>query len=280
MKGFYPLTGKLLVVVSLCLLLAERSSAEVVISLTPVAGNCLANGQITVNATGTTGGVLYAIKKTTDLVYSPQQASSTFINLASASYVVAVYDATGATVSGPVTLSNAAYTPLLISGITAGNSLITACDDDGSISVTVTGGRAPYNFHLKDGPTMKPDVSTGTSVSYTQLATGVYNVDVTDACGNIITAQNIAVSSKYNISGADLGSVELGGGTFSSPGCGVSISLPPANLLLKDINNTVLFQRNVKTIPTGYPIEIRIEYPANSGIYTAWGPIAGFTFPD
>jgi gliding motility-associated-like protein len=278
MKAMQLLRGGLLAVL-LYFLLAIPASAQVTISLNAVAGNCSANGQVIVNTTGTTGGVLYAIKKTTDLVYSPQQASNTFLNLVTASYTVAVYDANGTTISSPVVLTNQAYTPISISNITPGNSVVTACDDDASISVTATGGRPPYIYHLKDGPTGKSDINTNGTGNFTQLSTGTYNVDVTDACGNTITAQNISVSSKYNISSFDLGSMELGGGTLSSSGCNMIVNLPPANLLLKDVGGVVIFQRNVKTMPGVYPIEIRIEYPSGSGIYTDWGPITTFAFP-
>src|SRR5215510_4830950 len=66
---------------------------------------------------GTIGTVLYSIKKSTDLRFSPEQTSNTFNNLSSGSYTVAVHDAAGLTFSSPVTLTNSPYTIMTISSV-------------------------------------------------------------------------------------------------------------------------------------------------------------------
>lgn len=253
-----------------------------IITVTPTSGTCIGNGVITVTVSGATGpAILYAIRKVGTTVFSPQQESNVFSNLASGSYEVAVYDGSGETISAPVTLTNASYIPMSVTNMVVGNIVTTACVDDGSVAITVAGGNVPLTFHLKDGPSQPADiVITNRTAQFTQLATGTYNLDITDACGNSITASNIKIVSKYNLNGVDLGSVDLQGTLESSTGCDLNVSFSTNNLLLKDVNGKTYFKRDSNMIPSGYPIEIRLEYPSGSGNYTPWQNIfSTFTIP-
>lgn len=239
---------------------------------------------------GTTGTVRYAIKKKADADFSVPQAENIFSNLTSGTYIVAVYDNVSTTLSGDVVLNNTPYTPMVVSGTpTTGNPTPTCCDPDGSITIklTTSKGNPPFTYHLKGGPTSKPDIiGTGGylawEATFTQLETGTYSIDITDACGNTITSSNIAVTSKYNFSGVTFGSLDgMGGSKAEGTGCDVSISFSTDNILLKDIGNNVLFQRSVNHMPRTLPIEVRVEYPAASGIYTPWQSVFGsFALPD
>ncbi|MXV53266.1 DUF11 domain-containing protein [Pedobacter sp. HMF7647] len=257
-----------------CLLFSFQASAAVIVTLTPKNGTCPGNGSITVTTSGTTGSVLYAIKRNGDADFSPQQASNVFANLASGNYIVAVYDESGISSSSPAILSNKAYTPVTVKSITPGNRIVTACNDDASIDLEISGGNAPYTYHLKNGPSTPADiVSSDQKAAFLQLTSGTYAVDITDACGNTITANNITVTSKYNLQGITLSSFEIAGTTQSSTGCDLSFYFSVANVTLKDISGNIIFERNGKNMPGGYPVDIRVEYPSGSGIYTPWANI-------
>ncbi|WP_276480986.1 T9SS type A sorting domain-containing protein [Paraflavitalea pollutisoli] len=256
---------------------AQLVTAQVSISLTATNGTCPGNGSITVNATGVSGTPLYSIKRSTAPTYSPEQTSNVFNNYGSGTYTVKVHDATGETVSSPVTLTNDPYTTISILNTTAGNVGITGCSADGSIDMNIAGGRPPFTYHLSGGPTAKPDVvTTSRNVKYNQLATGTYRIDITDACSNNIVKGGITITSLYNLSGVVFGSLDgMGGPTQHGGNCTDSLTFSTNNILLKDINGVVIFQRDVKQIPSTLPIEARVEYPANSGLFTAWQSVFG-----
>lgn len=250
----------------------QNATAAVIITLTATPGTCPGNGSVTANATGTSGTPLYSIKKSTASVYSAEQVSNVFSNLGSGTYTVKVHDASGETISDPVTFTNAAYTFISISNTTTGNAVVTGCDPDGSIDMDIAGGRPPFTYHLSGGPTPKPDVITSIrNVKFNQLATGVYTIDVTDACANNIVKTNIGVVSQYNLNGVVFGSLDGMSGALPTGGnCTDSISFSTNNILLTDIDGNVIFQRDVKHMPSSYPLQARVEYPAGSGIFTDW----------
>lgn len=259
--------------------------AQPIITLTPQPGRCPTNGSITVTATGTTGTVLYSIKKSTDVNYSAEQTTNVFNNLSSGSYTVALHDASGVAISNPATLTNAPYSIMSISSLVSGNFLITGCEPDGSIELTVTGGRPPYTYQLRNGPTIKPTVvdTPGTRVRFVQLASGNYFIDITDSCRNVLTQSSaIVVTSLYNLKDTILASADgLGGPTQYGGNCADSLSFSTNNLSLISRNGTVLFDRNGKHMPANYPIQARVEYPAGSGTFTDWANVFGkFALPN
>ncbi len=262
--------------------MASYTMAAPTISLTVTPGSCPASGSIVVNATGTSGTVFYAIRKTSDASFSPQQASNSFSNLETGNYIIAVYDDTGTTQSNTTSLTNAAYTSISISKNVSGNTVVTGCNDDGSIEIGIAGGRGPFTYKLKDGPTTKPDLviaAQSPTAKFTQLSTGIYSIDITDACGNTYTVPDISVTSLYNISSYKLGSFDLQAAILATTtGCDLKITFPSNNARLVADDGTVLFWRTPtpsKFIPSGYPLLMKIEYPAGSGQYLSdWHTIA------
>lgn len=255
----------------------QYSNAQVVITLTATPGTCPGNGSITANVTGVVGTPLYSIKSSNTSTYSVEQASNVFPNLGSGTFTVKVHDASGSTISDPVTLTNAAYTFISVTNTIASNAIVTGCDPDGSIDITIAGGRPPFNYSLSAGPTAKPAVVTSLRTArFSQLETGIYTITISDDCANIIVRAGISVISQYNMSGITFGSVDgLNGPTQFGGACKDSIAFSTNNLLLKDENGNVIFQRDVKHMPAAYPMEGRVEYPAGSGIYTPWQSIFG-----
>lgn len=249
-----------------------------VVTATGVNGTCPASGSITVSAVGVTGTVLYAIKKISDTDFFTQQTSNVFSNLESGTYIVAVYDSSGTTLSNKVTITNASYTSMIITKVTPGNAIVTGCDDDGSLDITISGGTAPFRYLLKGEATTPQEVSTtARTLRFKQLSTGIYNLDITDACGNMLMVTDIAITSRYNISGYDLKSFEMQAPTLTSTGCDLRMTFPSNNAVVTAEDGTVLFWRSPtpnKFIPSNYPLLMKIEYPSGSGQYlSGWHTI-------
>ncbi len=134
------------------------------ITIQPVSCHGGANGQITVAATGGTGnGFTYT--------WSNGQTGNTASNLSAGTYTVSVTDAaTGCTITRNITISEP--DPIIITP-----TIVNASDEmtaDGSISVEVTGGTAPYTYMWSNG---------ATTATVENLPFGSYTVKVTDANG-------------------------------------------------------------------------------------------------
>jgi gliding motility-associated-like protein len=101
---------------------------------------------------------------------SPVQLKDTVSNLAAGTYIVTVTDANGCIVSDEVTITAPPALALSVSTTEAD------CPDtnDGSITLTITGGTAPYTPLWQDG---------NTSQNRSEMLPGTYTVTVTDANG-------------------------------------------------------------------------------------------------
>jgi len=141
------------------------SSAGLNASASSTSSTCTAsNGSITVAVSSGTGPFTYS--------WSPNVSSSaTATGLAPGNYTITVTD-----VNGCSTVLN--QTVSIVGGpLTAGiNSVDASClGNDGSITVNMTNGTAPYNY------AWTPNVSSGSVAS--NLTAGQYSVVVTDANG-------------------------------------------------------------------------------------------------
>lgn len=97
------------------------------------------------------------------------QKTATATGLANGTYTVTVTDAQGCQASASVTITQPAQ---LIASV-SGNPAKCFGSSDGTASVTVTGGTAPYSYLWNDPSAQTTDVATG-------LAAGIYTVTVTD----------------------------------------------------------------------------------------------------
>ncbi len=138
------------------------------------------NTTITVTASGGTGTLEYSLNGGT------YQSSNQFTGVTASPtpYIITVRDAnlctrtTSITVTQPAPIQiSAAVTPEFCTG-----------DNDGAITLTVTGGTGPYTFNWTDltPPPVEPQNRTG-------LAGGTYSVTVTDANNCSATLSNIMV---------------------------------------------------------------------------------------
>lgn len=124
------------------------------------------NGSITASATGSTAPYTYSIDGINF------QASPTFSGLAAGSYTITVRSSTGCEALTGTNISQ----PNAPVSFTLTNLTNASCADsaNGSISVAVLNGTAPYNYSWSNGQTTNP--ATG-------LAANTYTVTVTDANG-------------------------------------------------------------------------------------------------
>jgi gliding motility-associated-like protein len=205
-------------------------------------------GSITVNATGGTGVLSYSIDGSTF------GASGTFNGLTAGSYTVTVRDANGCTTTVPATLSQ----PTQLAGsITVQQNISCSGGTNGTITVSATGGTAPYTFS-RDGVTF-----VSNSGSFTGLTAGSYTISVRDAnnCTSTIgtvtltepTALQLTVSATTNVNcnGGNTGSVTVsatggssgyqysidGGSTFQASATFSGLTAGSYTITVRDANS-------------------------------------------
>lgn len=141
----------------------------------------LANGSITVTATGGAGALIYA--------WSNGQSGPAISNLTAGDYTVSVSDANGCIVSLSMSLEEAEALVLASANVTPATCYSGA---DGSIAIDVQGGEAPYTYNWNDP-------AGQTSATASGLARGDYAVMVTDANGCTFTADFTVISAGQQI---------------------------------------------------------------------------------
>ncbi|HMR45324.1 MAG TPA: hypothetical protein PKC92_00900, partial [Bacteroidia bacterium] len=126
------------------------------------------NGSITVNGSGGTGTLQYAING------GSYQASINFNNLAAGNYTVTVQDANGCTAS---ITSNVTDAPSAI--IVSINTTPVSCNgqSDGTIDIVANSGTDPLNYSIDNGLTFQ------VGSYFSGLAAGSYNIVIGDANG-------------------------------------------------------------------------------------------------
>ena len=117
---------------------------------------------------------------------NPVQTTSTATGLAAGGYIVTVTDANGCTQSGPATIENIGG-PELSASVTNINC---SGGDNGTATVTPTGGTAPYSYSWNTSPVQTTQTAIG-------LTAGTYTATVTDAegCFETIDVTIIEVNS-------------------------------------------------------------------------------------
>ncbi len=213
-----------------------------------------ANGEITVAATGGTPAYQYSIDNGATF-----QGSPTFTGLLAGNYTILVRDAQNCTVSSvPVTL---AEPPALVLAL-GSQTDITGCfgDATGTITVSATGGTAPYAFS-KDGSVFQ---ATG---NFTGLAAGNYTTTVRDSKNCVKTvavtlsqpaqlAASLTAKQDVGCFGAATGEISVGasGGTapytYSKDGTNFQASNAFAGLAAGSYTITIRDSKNCEvTVP-------------------------------
>ncbi|RYJ42072.1 T9SS type B sorting domain-containing protein [Flavobacterium beibuense] len=132
---------------------------------------CVANGSVSVTASGGWGSYQYTLTQPDLSTVGPQSGSS-FTGLTQAgTYTVTVRDANNCTVTDTFTLT----TPVPPTASLTGSDI--CYDSNGaSLTVTVTGGTAPFTYSLNGAPGQSSNV-------FSNLTPNTYNITVTDAYG-------------------------------------------------------------------------------------------------
>lgn len=149
-------------------------------SVASTESRCAASGTATVLVTG--GSAPYTYRITTGPTLLPSQSSNILRSLSPGTYTVQVTDNCNTSVTRSFTV-NGNYT-IPLPAITS-QSPTCPGSSDGSITMNVSGGRAPFTYSL-----ISPSpVTRGpqTANVFTGLRGGTYTCQVTDSCGNFQT---------------------------------------------------------------------------------------------
>ncbi len=147
--------------------------------------SCSSNGSITVNASGGLAPYLYELSGP---INRPTQSSNVFNATTTGNYTVTVTDNCGQTVSNSVTVGGTYFNPV----VTATSTLYGCGSSNARITVSVSGGEAPFSFQLVAPSQQTSGVFTSGSNSYNfnNVPIGSYNIQVTDDCGTVRTIQH------------------------------------------------------------------------------------------
>jgi gliding motility-associated-like protein len=228
----------------------------------------LNNGTISVTATGGTGTRTYTLTPGTS------NTTGNFTGLAPGPYTVSVTDEN---LCGPVNAAPFNITqpsPLAFATETSTNPLCHGTNN-GSITVTATGGTAPYNFTLNPGA-----IASNSTGSFPSLAPGTYFVTLTDAnsctpvnSGNFTITQppviSIATATSSHITCNNLNNGEIHitatGGTAP---LNYTLTPGPVNQANGDFTGLSAGTYNVAVS------DVNACPPANSGPFTINNPAA------
>ena len=142
---------------------------------------CASDGTITITASGGTPALEYSIDG--GGAFSP---SGSFTGLAAGIYDIVVRDANGCEVISTATVNTG--TSVVIDDITVTD---VSCDDtdDGTITITASGGAAPYEYSIDGGGAYSPSNFFG------GLTAGTYTVIVRDDLGCVTPATDVTVNA-------------------------------------------------------------------------------------
>ena len=137
-------------------------------SAVPTAANCYQSCDGSATVTAICGNAPYTYAWNT----TPVQTTATATGLCSGSYSVLVIDATAATISATVSVSE----PTALTASVTSTDQTVSSPADGTASANVSGGTAPYTYSWNSTPAQSTATATG-------LAGGNYTVSVTDSNG-------------------------------------------------------------------------------------------------
>jgi large repetitive protein len=208
---------------------------SVAMSSTPVScfgGN---NGTATATPSGGTSGYFYAWS-------SASQTSQTAINLVAGNHTVAVTDANGCMTNGIVTVTEPAS---LSATIQTNNS--TCGNSNGSASVQVNGGNAPYTYTWSPGGFTTPAIMN--------VATNTYTVQVTDNTGCTTSASAVVNNTPGPTASISSSSnVTCNGGSNGSATVAIASGTAPFSVLWLPTGGTGLTASNLAA--GGYSVTI------------------------
>jgi gliding motility-associated-like protein len=153
------------------------------VTVTKVDPVCVANGSITITATGGNPPYQYSINGGT--TYQP---GNSFTGLAGGTYNIVVRDGQNCTVTQTITLAVVNTLTQTVSKTDA------SCSSGGTITITANGGTPPYEYSINGGTTFQP------SNVFNGVAAGTYTVITRTQGGQCAVSQQVTVSFNNNLS--------------------------------------------------------------------------------
>jgi hypothetical protein len=149
------------------------------------AGCSVNSGKIFI--TGITGNPPYSY------LWSNSQTTQSISGLTQGTYGVTVTDNSGCAIS-----KSAVVLEVPKVGFGAFTSVNPSCvSSDGEITITLTGGTAPYYYSGSNGSTI---ISFATSVTFTNLPSGIFSVEVTDAAlCKFVTSTSLSPAGGFSV---------------------------------------------------------------------------------
>ncbi len=213
----------------------QTTNVVAISSPTQLTAMATPNGNaITVTATGGTGNLQYSIG-------GAPQNSNEFNNLPNGSYTVTVTDDNGCT----ATATAIVFTNNIIVSAMVTGQLDCFNGTDGQITVTASGGMAPYEYSLNGGAFQNSNV-------FNNLAAGTYTATIQDADGLTQNSQMITLSAPPQITGTAIASgymvtvtatggtgslqYSLDGGAFQSSNSFTPVASGSHTIIVRDAN--------------------------------------------
>lgn len=211
--------------------------AELAITLSASTLACYnqSNGQVSVTATGGTGGYTYQ--------WNTNDTTPTVTGLSAGNYFVLVNDTKNCKVNGTVSIQGP--NQLIINDISVKNPVCFGANN-GEIIINISGGQAPYNIAWSNG---------ATGENNTNIPAGTYTINITDANG-------CNVSRNYTLTDPAQLTVDLGSDVTLCLGhtktYDVTINDPAATYLWKDQNGNTISVNSTITLSTAGTYSILI----------------------
>jgi large repetitive protein len=175
----------------------------------------VSNGSATAQISGGNGPWRY--------IWSNGATSAHVVNLASGNYTVSVYDGLNCFKTASVTIGTTSNLTLTTTGVNA------ACtSNNGSASVTVQNGTAPYTYAWSSG---------ATTVNATQLVSGSYVVTVTDANGCRMVSNPVVITATNALAATGTSNPAICTATNGSIQITPTSGTAPYNYVLNGSNN-------------------------------------------
>jgi gliding motility-associated-like protein len=176
------------------------------------ANTCGGTGSIEFRNISGSGLAPYRVSIDGGTTYLEWPAGRLFPNLNPATYPVAIRDANGCTYNTPIEITGIPSVSMTAAASSQPGSCSTA---DGEITLTVTGGTAPFEYSVNNGP-----FAANASGKIGRLAPGDYVITVKDASGCEATATLSLAVDPINLT------VDAGEATCENPTATVKAVLP------------------------------------------------------